>query len=195
MTNRVVMGIDASLTGTGLVAVPWQWGLDWSKVARVKLGLQVPKSASEADRIRRLDFICTRMMEFAQEHEVTDVFMEQYAFSAKTAYSHALGEIGGNLKRDVVIGLGLPLTVVAPATARTLLGKFSAPRRKKGEPKVRRAKGEPKPLGIKDQVHVALRRAGLPVTWEGDEADAWVVANYGLSGIEGGDALILREVV
>jgi len=39
MTKRVVMGIDASLTGTGLVAVPSDWGLDWGKASRIKLGL------------------------------------------------------------------------------------------------------------------------------------------------------------
>jgi len=193
MTRRVAMGIDASLSGTGLVAVPSDWGLDWSKVARLTLGLGVAKGAPETDRVRRLDYICTRMVEFAEEHEVTDVFMEQYAFSAKTAYCHALGELGGNLKRDVVMGLGLPLTMVAPATARTLLGKFSTPRAKKGEPKTRRKKGDPKPLSIKDQVHVVLRRAGLPMVWDRDEADALVVANWGLSGIEGAHALIIRE--
>lgn len=195
MTKRVVMGIDASLTGTGLVAVPSDWKLDWGRVARLKLGLQVSGAARESERVRRLEFICTRMMEFATENDVTDVFIEQYAFSQSQSRSHALGELGGNLKRDVVIGLGLEITVVSPNTARALLGKFSTPRRKKGEPKVRRKKGEPKPLGIKEQVHVALKRAGLPVTWDGDETDAWVVANYGLSGIEGADALILREAV
>lgn len=189
---RVVMGIDASLTGTGLVAVPSNWGLDWSKIVRLTLGLEVTKGAPESERIRRLDYICTRTVEFAEEHSVTDVFMEGYALN-KNAQAHFLGELGGNIKRDVIIGLGLPLTVVPPATARTLLGKFSTPRRKKGEPKVSRAKGEPKPLKIKEQVQVELRRAGLPITWTPDETDAWVVANWGLSGIEGADALILRE--
>ncbi len=190
---RVAMGIDASLVGTGLVAVPADWGLDWRKVARLTLGLQVPKTARESDRVRRIEFICKRMMEFAEEHAVTDAFMEQYAFNKTVSRNHALGELGGNIKRDIVIGLGLEINVVSPNTARALLGKFSVPRRKKGEPKVRRKKGEPKPLGIKDQVHVVLKHAGLPTEWSGDEADALVVANYGLSGIEGADALILRE--
>jgi hypothetical protein len=185
MSNRVVMGIDASLTGTGLVAVPFDWGLDWSRVARAKLGLGLSKGASEVERVRRLDFICSRMAEFAEKHDVTDVFMEQYALSARTERTRAfaLGELGGNIKRDVVIGLGLPLTVVAPATARALLGKFSA----------RGKKGAPKPPPVKDQVQAVLRSTGLPVGWDGDETDAWVVANWGLSGIEGADALILRE--
>jgi hypothetical protein len=180
---RVAMGIDASLTGTGLVAVPFDWGLDWARVARAHLGLLIPKGASEADRVRRLDFICTRMMEFAESNAVTEAFMEQYAFSSRTAYSHALGELGGNLKRDIVIGLGLPLTIVSPASARTLLGTFSA----------RAKKGAPKPPPIKDQVHAVLRAAGLPLDWDGDETDAWVVVNWGLSAIAGADALILRE--
>lgn len=189
----MAMGIDASLTGTGLVAVPFDWGLDWSKVARLKLGLGLSKGATETERVRRLDFICKRMVEFAEEHDVTDVFMEQYALTAQSERTRAfaLGELGGNLKRDVVMGLGLPLTVVSPATARTLLGKFSMPRRKKGAPKPPR--GTPKPLSIKEQVQVVLKRAGLPVQWDGDETDAWVVANWGLSGIQGADALILRE--
>ncbi len=181
--TRVAMGIDASLSGTGLVAVPFDWGLRWERVKRAKLGFSIPKGASEAERVRRVDFICSRMMEFAQEHDITDVFMEQYAFSARNSHSHALGELGGNLKRDIVVGLGLEVTVVAPATARALFGKFSA----------RAKKGEPKPLPVKDQVHAALRRAGLPRHWDGDEVDAWVVVNWGLSAIEGADALILRE--
>jgi hypothetical protein len=180
------MGIDASLTGTGLVAVPCNWGLDWSKVARAKLGLEVPMKAKETERIARLEYICKLAMEFAEKHEVTEVFMESYAFAAKLSRAHALGELGGNLKRDVVIGLGLPLTVVTPGTARALLGKFSAVV-KKGTPK-----GTPKPAPVKDQVHTVLKRAGLPVNWDGDETDAWVVANWGLSGIEGADALIIR---
>lgn len=188
MSERVAMGIDASLTGTGLVAVPFNWGLDWSKVARCKLGLQLSKGSSELERMKRIDFICTGMMKFAEVNGVTDVFMEGYAFAAPQR-AHGLGEIGGNLKRDVLIGMGLPLTVVPVATARTVLGKFS-----KGVPKLRRQKGDPKPLTIKDQVHVVLRRVGLPLLWDGDETDAWVVANYGLSGIEGADAIILREV-
>lgn len=181
------MGIDASLTGTGLVAVPSNWGLDWSKVVRAKLGLEVPMKAKEADRIRRLEYICKRVMEFAEEHGVTDVFMESYAFSKKLSRAHALGELGGNLKRDIVIGLGLPLTIVTPNTARALLGKFSAVL-KKGAPK-----GTPKPPPVKDQVHMVLKRAGLPLNWDGDETDAWVQANWGLSGMDGADALILRE--
>ena len=187
LAGRVAMGIDASLTGTGLVAVPADWGLDWSKVARAKLGLEVPMKASEADRIRRLEYICKLTLEFAELHHATDVFLEQYAFSAKLSRAHAIGELGGNLKRDIVIGLGLPLTVVSPASARALFGKFSAVL-KKGSPK-----GTPKPAPVKDQVHAVLKRAGLPLNWDGDETDAWVVANWGLSGIKGADAMILRE--
>lgn len=180
---RVVMGIDASLTGTGLVAVPANWGLDWGKVARLKLGLQLSKDASVAERVRRLDYICSRMMKFAEEHEVTDVFMEQYAFSAKTSQSHSLGELGGNLKRDVVMGLVVPITVVTPNTARTLIGSFPTSAKK----------GQPKLAPVKSRVHAVLKNAGLPSSWDGDEIDAWVVANWGMSGIEGADALILRE--
>lgn len=184
MSARVALGIDASLTGTGLVAVPFDWGLDWSRIERAKLGLGLSKGASETERVRRLDYICSQLMEFAGEHQVTNVWLEQYAFSARTAHSHALGELGGLVKHTVIIGLGLPLTVVAPASARALLGSFSA----------RGKKGAPKPLPVKDQVHAVLRRAGLPASWAGDEIDAWVAANWGLSGIEGADALIMREV-
>jgi len=182
MTVRMAMGIDASLTGTGLVAIPFDWHLDWNRVQRAKFGLSVPKGASESERIRRLDYICTRVLEFASDHAVTDVFMEGYAFSAKLSRAHALGELGGNLKRDVVVGLGLPLTVIAPNTARAVLGKFVT----------RAAKGAPKPPPVKDQVQAVLRTVGLPIEWDGDETDAWVVANYGLSGIDGADALLLR---
>lgn len=180
---RVVMGIDASLTSTGLVALATDWGLDWSRVARTRLGLGLSKSASELDRIRRLDAIAAGVLAFVAAHGVTDVFMEQYAFSARASQSHALGEIGGVIKRDVALEAGLPLTVVPPATARALLGRFSAHAKK----------GSPKPLPVKDQVHAVLYSAGMPHDWCGDEIDAWVVANWGLSGIAGADALIVPE--
>lgn len=180
---RVVMGIDASLTSTGLVALATDWGLDWSRVARARLGIGLSRSASELDRIRRFDAIAAAAFAFAREHGVTDVFMEQYAFSARTSQSHALGELGGVIKRDIAIEARLPLTVVPPATARALLGRFSA----------RGTKAGPKPLPVKDQVHAVLYRAGMPHDWSADEVDAWVVANWGLSGIAGADALIVPE--
>lgn len=171
----VALGIDLSLRGTGLVAVPFDWNLDWSRIARATYGVKLAAKASEKERATRIDFIARNLVEFGRKFGVTVAFVEQYAFTARGSHAHSLGELGGVLKRAVQFDLGIPLRdPIAPASARTLLGRI--PRK-----------------DAKDETHIRLTQAGAPTNWTPDELDAFMIANYGLSAINGATALILEE--
>ncbi len=171
---RVALGIDLSLSATGLVAVPFDWGGDWSRVARATYGKPLKQHASQAQVVERLNFIARNMGAFAEKFHCTDAIMEQYAFSSQSSRAHALGELGGALKREC-IARGLDLHApVPPASARAVLGKM--PRK-----------------GSKDAAHVILHNeCGCPVEWTPDECDAFIATNYKLTEL-GGFAYILRD--
>jgi len=167
-----VLGIDLSLTSTGLVSLPGDWvseaGLDWSGVRFHRLGQGLRKSAAERERVGRLEVLSKGIVDVARAWEVSHVVLEEYAFSAQPAQARAVAELGGVVKWRLQ-QIGLSLRVVSPASARkTLLGK----------------------LPRKDaKLAVQLRCAQLGVPWKdvkvshgyGDICDAFVVANHHLA--------------
>lgn len=174
-SSGAVLGLDLSLRGAGLVAVPFDWAGDWSRIARATVGHSLTKDATEADRIGRLVRISAEVVTFAEAHRCTRAVVEQYAYSSRHAQSHSLGELGGVVKVLLTERCGIPVDVVAPASARKLLlGRL--PRK-----------------DVKIHTRAALTRMGMPVTWTDDEADGFVVANWKLSEV-GGYALAVPEV-
>lgn len=67
MTAAVVLRVDLSLCGTGLVALPVDWALDWSRVAFETIGHPLRRDASEVDRIGRLVRLSAEVVRFAEE--------------------------------------------------------------------------------------------------------------------------------
>lgn len=175
----IVLGLDLSLRGLGMVAVPAFWGGDWTRIARKTVGHPLPKAATEADRIGRLVRLSAEVEHFARSHGCTLAIVEQYAFSSLHGHAHALGELGGVVKVLLGARLGMHLEAVPPASARKLVcGKL--PRK-----------------DVKSHVRGELTRMGVPTSWTADEADAFVVANWALSAL-GGYALVqekAREVL
>jgi len=169
----VVLGLDLSLRATGMVAVPLDWGQDWSRVSVAEVGHGLPKDAGPAERVERLVTIRNAVLEFAHEHRVHQAWIEQYAFTAIKSQAHSLGELGGIVMVSLH-QLGVALHVVPPASARQLLGK--APRK-----------------DAKQWAAARLRDAGAPHTWTGDQLDAFAVANWGLAEL-GGSAVVMRGV-
>jgi Holliday junction resolvasome RuvABC endonuclease subunit len=171
----IVLGLDLSLTGAGLVAVPSDWSGSWGRIARTTVGHPLKKNASEADRIGRLVRISAEVVTFAEAHRCTAAVLEQYAFTSRHAHAHSLGELGGICKVLLTERCRIPVDVVPPASARKLiLGRL--PRK-----------------DVKAHTRAALTRMGMPPAWTDDEADAFVVANWKLSEI-GGYALVVPEV-
>lgn len=168
-----VLGVDLSLRSTGLVAVPTDWGLDWSRVAHRVAGAELKQDATVAQHVGRLRLIARAAMAFAREHRVTRAWILGYAYNkADMSRAHLAGELGGVVKYALV-EIGVEVEVVVESRARTLLGK--APRK-----------------DAKVWATERLMRAGAPPSWPQDVLDAFVGANWGLSEL-GGSALIMRD--
>src|ERR1041384_6249122 len=120
----VVLGLDLSLRGAGMVALPLDWGGDWSRVRRHTAGEGLPKDACEALRIGRNKRIADDVVAFAKLHGCTAALVEQSAFPSRHAHAHSLGELGGVVKHQLAERTGLIVDVVPPSSARKLvLGK------------------------------------------------------------------------
>jgi len=94
----LVLGLDLSLTGTGMVAVPGDWGGDWGRIERRKVGYSVSKQATEAERVGRLTHIADEVIRFVDLTSPTIAVLEQYAMRmGAQGVGHAchLGELGG----------------------------------------------------------------------------------------------------
>lgn len=181
-----VMSLDLSLTSTGAVLVPGDWGGDWGRIARGRVQPKLPRFATEDEKIERLIKANAAIVTFARERRPTHLVIEQYAYNMASdkgrAHGLAIAELGGLVKAALHHGCGLSIEPFIASTARKLLlGKLPATRAKKGEPK---------PPKLKTVVFQTLRSMGMPQDWGEDEADAFVGANWKLSGI-GGYALAL----
>lgn len=176
LTPVVVLALDLSLTAPGMVAVPLDWGGDWSRIQRATFTPKLPKEATEGERIERLRYISKNIVAFALMHCCTTAIVEQYAMRPMSQMGHSfhLGELGGVVKLDLTRSVGIPIEVTSPARARKLiLGKL--PRK-----------------DVKLATRFALTSMGLPPAWTEDEADAFVLANWKLSEL-GGHALIVPQ--
>lgn len=166
-----VAGLDLSLTGAAACVIPADWNCDWRAVTTTRVGHGLPKDASDADQLGRLVRLRAEVIDFLAKQRATHVFVEQYAFGAKSR-AHALGELGGVVKVEC-LELGLPVRSVPASEARKLfLGKLP-----KADQKVK--------------TQLAVYAAGAPKTWGGDCCDAWIVANFGLAELGERSAMVL----
>ena len=167
------MGLDLSLRATGMAVVPTSWALDWSCVDVYHCGYELETTATVAEQLERLSHISIEVLAFAEEHNVTHVFVEEYAFSRVAARAFSIGELGGVVKLDMM-RRGLIPSVVNATAARSVLGKFSG-------------------KGQKNQCRAVLTSMGCPRSWTEDEVDAFVAANWGLSELGGAGILVERD--
>jgi len=168
----VIVGLDISLRATGFAALPADWAGDFSKVTVGHAGAPLPRDASAKARVDRIGHIVDAVGIFCETVKADRVYIEEYAFTARTSQAHALGELGGAIKL-ALRRLGWVAEPVAAARARTLLGK--APRKN--------AKGWACGLMVE---------MGAPREWTLDELDAVVIANWGASEANGAP-IIVRE--
>ncbi len=168
-----VLALDLSLKATGIAVVPERWGLDWRRVHVAKVGYALRQDASELERFERIDSIQQIILGLADRFSCRVAVIEQHAFS-KGGGAHALerAELVGVVKHQL-FAAGLQVEVYNASAARALLGR--APRK-----------------DAKDWAHAQLLRAGAPLSWTGDQLDAFLQANQYLS-LTGGDALMLER--
>jgi len=157
-----LLGLDLSTRAAAAVAVPLAWDGQWARVASLVVGEKLRRGATDAERAQRTETIARKIVAFAKAHNVTQAWIEGYAFSRHDS-AHTLGECGGVVRLEL-LRAGVELHTANMGTARKLLlGKV--PR-----------------SDVKVAVFEALRAAGATFDTL-DEADAFCAANLGLSDV------------
>lgn len=174
-----IVGLDLSLTAPAAICIPGAWdGRDLSAIVVSKLGSEARGTpGSDVERIARMSSIAVAVVAFVAKqvpfaYEDRDgwqlppglrplVYVEGYAFGARSSSAHALAELGGIVRVDLFRDLGLTVTpVVASSARKTLLQKLPrADLKKFVERNMRRLQGE-------------------TYYWSGDVIDAFAVGNH-----------------
>lgn len=170
MSNRtVVMGVDLSFTGLGLIAEPEDWDLDWRRVLRKTIERPLKSGSPPWEQKDRLVSLTEEAVDFAQRHDVTHAWIEALPTHGGKFYSAGmLEQLGGAIRyalwRDCRI---VANTAVLQEARYLIIGTMALKDSKKKTATVVRS------------------FAGFPADATADEIDAWVAANYGMSLLGG----------
>lgn len=142
------MGLDLSLTGTGVVIID-----DLGNVLKSgTYGEKLERKATEKEKIERMIWIATQVVRDSREFDTKVIGIEGFAFRAKGAQND-LGELHGVIKSQILMSLKIVPIIVPVKTARkTVLGN-----------------GNMK----KDKVFACVSKLGFG---NDNEADAYVIA-------------------
>lgn len=158
----MLVGVDLSSRGLGLVALPPAWDLAWPRIVTARLSEPMRRGATEAEQIARRARLADGVLRFCDRVHATSVWIEGYPLSGRVHGLSGLCELGG-VVRDRLAHVGLDVRTAPLSTARKLvLGRL--PRAE-----------------VKRITHEVLRSVGAPASWTGDELDAFVAANFGAS--------------
>ncbi len=172
-----VLGLDLSLTRAAAVLVPVGFQGDFATVQTAIAGHGLRGEVSPTTRDARCLDVAHTVEEFVAGVRVAGAYVEDYAFSNSHG-SHQLGELRGVLRRTLIARYGWAPVPVNQATVRKLFfGKV--PKKPEGA----------RTDWLKNFLLASVREAGAPFRHH-DEADAFLVANYGLTEC-GGVALTL----
>lgn len=165
-----VVGLDLSLTSSGVVVVQDWWhepacgpecfwcgtcpGFQWGEVEHRTFGSDLPATATERERALRRRGIADEIVRVVGPG--AHVYVEGFSYANQHP---AVAELAGVVKDRLLSELDVAVEAVPPLKARKLfLGRC--------------------PKGSKKLVSQALERTGAPFANE-DECDAFVVANWG----------------
>lgn len=173
-----VLGLDLSLTRSAAVLVP-VGARDFAGVRALSVGATLRADATETARDARCYRIACALSAFAAGVPIAGAFVESYAFGMANR-AHHLGELRGVVRRRLLEHKGVGLTPVHASQARALY--FARPLKK--------------PPGartdwLKNYILGSTREAGASFA-NHDEADAFMIANFGLSEV-GAAAFTLAE--
>lgn len=151
--RQCVVGLDLSLTATGMVRVYGSGVNDWTGIT-FGYGLKKP---SLQDKIKRIDAIANKVIAYVLESNTDAVAIENYAFSGR-GQVFDLAELFGVVKRDLYeIGV-IPKMVTVTTARRFLMGRGCG--------------------GIKKKELMRYLKM-MKFNFEDDnQMDAWVVANF-----------------
>lgn len=182
-----VIGFDLSLTAPAACVLPLDWRPgNWKDVGSWLFKPPAPRNDDLVGQLKRYDEIArwaAAVIGDCHGKGPRHCFVENYGFSKNNTAASRIMESGGITRMEVWRRYRFVLQPVAQNTARKLfLGKL--PAAKKGE-KLKRP--------IKDIIQdVLFNKCKAPKSWDDNQADAWVIANWGLSEV-GGRCLTLAR--
>jgi Holliday junction resolvasome RuvABC endonuclease subunit len=166
-----VVGFDLSLTAPAAIMLPGNWKPGaWGSVRAWLLKPAKPKTEDLERQLQR--YIAIRKWVFAILDEFrgdeVHVFVEDYGFSKNQMGASRVRESGGIIRLAVYEKYKIVMQPVPSNVARKLfLGKVP-----QKDPKV----------AVQD---VLFNKAGAPKKWDENQADALVIANWGLAELGG----------
>ena len=171
MNQQIIIGLDLSLRGSAACRIPITWKQQISVPWVMTIGEKLTADANEEARVSRLSNISNDLIEFCWKHfqgishKHRHIFLEDYAFAATGAHVRSIAELTGVVKWRLYEEFSIVVQVVAASRARKVLLQH-LPRK-----------------DVKAYVTNNVRRLG--VTWNDDEIDAFVIANYGVMMVGG----------
>lgn len=168
MTDTV-LGLDLSLSGLGMAAIPTRWDLRRELVRAKTLAMSLPKDATNRDHTRRYAALARDVRAWASHVKATRVWIEDVQHFPRNRMKQGiqLVELRAAVRLELERECGLDVEFVASRETRTLLY------------------GQDVPRGLSEDVRKAwvlepLLAIGLPLA-DHNQGDAFAVANWGLS--------------
>lgn len=164
--EAVCIGIDLSLTATGLVAIPSDWMGRWDRCVTMHVTPDIDPGDPHWE-VNRLQWVSNAVVRFVQANAYLGrrvrVGIENYAHDRKYGMAKT-AEVGGLTKVELHRA-GYPCQPIMMQSARKLAVGV-VPRKRPGNMKA------------KDFIRAKLTTMGMPPRWSMDVGDAWVIANY-----------------
>lgn len=118
--GEVLLALDLSLAGLGMVAGPLSWDRDWRRLRSKTLGISLKLDASGREHTMRLDALVRDVVRYARWVRATHVVAEDLP-RGKARSVIPLAELRGVVRRELLLALGLELEFVTTGDARKLL--------------------------------------------------------------------------
>lgn len=167
-----VLGLDLSLSRTAAILLPVDFRGDFAEVVTAVAGHGLHTTADELARDARCLEVAQTVEELVHGVRVAGAFVEGYAF-ARSGAPHALGELRAVVRRVLVARYGwAPVPVSQSAARKLFFGR--APRAPEGGGR----------RWLKNYILASVRACGAPFQHD-DEADAFLIANFGLTEVGG----------
>lgn len=147
-----VSGLDLSLCSAGVAVID-----DDRQVYTYTFGNALKKGASIRKRMWRNIEICNGIIAVLKRHHVTVVAVEEYAFSRRSSSVHALAELGGLVKAQLLLtGIGCAFPIEASAVRKFLFGHNTSDKEFIRKKLCELGYGQPKNTDESDALAVAL---------------------------------------
>jgi Holliday junction resolvasome RuvABC endonuclease subunit len=171
-SHNTIVGIDVSLTNTGLAAIHWS---DYSRQWETAGQFSTEFAGKFKDPVRQFEILGS-IRGFCRLHKPEAVVIEDYAFGRATGKVFTRAELRGMILHFVVIGLGVPAYLVSPLALKRFMGCAG-----------KKAKGD------KDAMFAAASQKFKFVSADDNIVDAYCLARYLAANKDGQSLPLVRH--